>query len=64
MAFEATLRAPHGGIWVVPLIGDPVGFIVAILAGTIATCLCVIALKTAWKSKAAEAADDQHLVTI
>ncbi|MDN3242715.1 PTS fructose transporter subunit IIC [Glycomyces tritici] len=64
MAFGATLQAPHGGIWVIPLIGDPLGFIVALLAGTAATCLCAIALKTAWKSKAAEAADDQSLVTI
>ena len=61
MAFGATLRAPHGGIWVLPLIGNPVGFIVAILAGTAATCLCVIAFKTVWRSQASA---DQDLVTI
>ncbi|MQM24292.1 PTS fructose transporter subunit IIBC [Glycomyces sp. NEAU-7082] len=64
MAFGASLRAPHGGIWVIPLIGDPGGFIVALLAGTVATGLCAVALKTAWKSKAAQAVDDSALVTI
>ncbi|MCC3763130.1 fructose-specific PTS transporter subunit EIIC [Glycomyces sp. TRM65418] len=64
MAFGSTLRAPHGGVWVLPLIGNPGGFIIAILAGTAATCLCAVALKTAWRSKAAETADDQALVAI
>jgi PTS system fructose-specific IIC component len=64
MAFEATLRAPHGGIWVIALIGNPFGFIVALLAGTAATCLCVIALKSAWRSKAAEVADEAAMPVI
>ncbi|RRR98590.1 PTS fructose transporter subunit IIBC [Glycomyces terrestris] len=64
MAFGSTLRAPHGGVWVLPLIGNPGGFVVALLAGAAATCLCAVVLKTAWKSKAAAAADDQALVTI
>ncbi|MEU5153629.1 fructose-specific PTS transporter subunit EIIC [Glycomyces sp. NPDC021274] len=64
MAVDASLRAPHGGIWVIGLIGNPLGFIVALLAGTAATCLCVIALKTAWRSAAATAADEAAMPVI
>jgi PTS system fructose-specific IIC component len=64
MAVDASLRAPHGGIWVLPLIGNPWGFIVALLAGTAATCLCAIALKTAWRSKAATVADEAAMPVI
>ncbi|GAA2151179.1 MULTISPECIES: PTS fructose transporter subunit IIC [Glycomyces] len=64
MAFGASLRAPHGGIWVIGLIGNPGGFIVALLAGTAATCLCAIALKTAWRSEAASAADEAAMPVI
>jgi len=63
MAVEATLRAPHGGIWVIGLIGNPGGFIVALLAGTAATCLCAVALKSAFRSKAVAEADE-HLFAI
>ncbi|WP_261994029.1 PTS fructose transporter subunit IIC, partial [Streptomyces sp. t39] len=37
MAFEATLRAPHGGIFVVPLIGSPWLYLLAVAAGTVVT---------------------------
>jgi PTS system fructose-specific IIC component len=50
MAFGDTLRAPHGGIWVLPLIGKPVLFILAILVGTAVTAASVIALKGARKT--------------
>ena len=33
--FDCTLRAPHGGIFVVPVIGHPFGFIAAIAIGSI-----------------------------
>ncbi|MFH8221606.1 fructose-specific PTS transporter subunit EIIC [Streptomyces sp. NPDC018057] len=46
MAFGATLRAPHGGIFVVPLIGDPFLYLIAVAAGVCATTALVIALKT------------------
>ncbi|MCW0212251.1 MAG: fructose-specific PTS transporter subunit EIIC [Pseudonocardia sp.] len=46
MAFGSTLRAPHGGIFVVPLIGNPFGYLVAILAGTVVSAALVIALKS------------------
>ncbi len=45
MAFDATLRAPHGGIFVVPLIGNPFLYLVAIAAGVCVTTALVIVLK-------------------
>ncbi|MFI6207027.1 fructose-specific PTS transporter subunit EIIC [Streptomyces sp. NPDC051041] len=45
MAFGATLRAPHGGIFVVPLIGNPLLYLVAIAAGVCVTTALVVALK-------------------
>lgn len=45
MAFGATLRAPHGGIFVLPLIGSPLLFLVALVAGTVVAAGSVIALK-------------------
>ena len=38
MAFDCTLRAPHGGIFVVPTIGNPAMYIVAILVGAAVGC--------------------------
>ncbi|MEP7331930.1 MAG: fructose-specific PTS transporter subunit EIIC [Terracoccus sp.] len=46
MAFGATLRAPHGGIWVLPLIGNFLLFIVALVIGVAVMCGIVIALKS------------------
>ncbi|WP_217991206.1 hypothetical protein [Mobilicoccus massiliensis] len=46
MAFGSTLRAPHGGIWVVPLIGNPLMFLLAVLVGTVVMALVVVALKS------------------
>ncbi|MEU3511053.1 fructose-specific PTS transporter subunit EIIC [Streptomyces longwoodensis] len=45
MTFGATLRAPHGGIFVVPLIGNPLLYLVAIAAGVCATTALVVLLK-------------------
>jgi fructose PTS system EIIBC or EIIC component len=47
MGFGNTSRAPHGGIWVVGLIGKPILYILAILIGTVITAVSVIVLKTA-----------------
>jgi PTS system fructose-specific IIC component len=46
MAFGATLRAPHGGIFVVPLIGSPLLYLVAIAAGVCVTTVLVVVLKS------------------
>ena len=48
MAFKATLRAPHGGIFVLPIpnaVGNLGGYIVAIAAGTMITALLLGILK-------------------
>ena len=45
MAFECTLRAPHGGIFVVPTIGNPVMYLVAIAIGAVVGCLIMSVLK-------------------
>lgn len=34
MAFGCGLRAPHGGIWVIAVISNPVGFIAALIIGS------------------------------
>ena len=39
MAFDCTLRAPHGGIFVVPTIGNPAMYIVSILVGAVIGCV-------------------------
>ena len=46
MSFGATLRAPHGGIFVVPLMGNPLGFLIAVVVGTIVAMVLAVALKT------------------
>ncbi|PTL59668.1 PTS fructose transporter subunit IIBC [Paraconexibacter algicola] len=46
MAFDATSRAPHGGIWVVGLIGNPLLYVVALAAGIAVSTGAVIALKS------------------
>ncbi|WP_333775653.1 PTS fructose transporter subunit IIABC [Streptomyces sp. IBSBF 3136] len=45
MTFGATLRAPHGGIFVVPLIGNPFFYLIAIAAGVCVTTALVVVLK-------------------
>jgi PTS system fructose-specific IIC component len=45
MVFGNTLRAPHGGVFVVPLIGSPLLYLVAIAAGTAVTTTLVVLLK-------------------
>ena len=46
MAVGSTLVAPHGGIWVLPLIGNPLGFLLAVVVGTLLTAFVVVVLKT------------------
>ncbi|AGK75282.1 PTS system, fructose subfamily, IIC subunit [Streptomyces microflavus DSM 40593] len=53
MAFECTLRAPHGGIFVVPLIGEPFLYLLAIAAGTLVATALVVLLKGARRTVAA-----------
>ena len=46
MMFGATLRAPHGGIWVLPLIGNFLLFLLALVIGVIVMTAIVVALKS------------------
>ncbi|MDO5410235.1 MAG: fructose-specific PTS transporter subunit EIIC [Lachnospiraceae bacterium] len=45
MLFGCTLRAPHGGIFVLPTIGNPFAYAAAILIGSVAGCLILAVLK-------------------
>jgi PTS system fructose-specific IIC component len=58
MAFDATSRAPHGGVWVIGLIGKPLLYILAILIGTAVSAACVVALKTATRRTPADPAQN------
>ncbi|MGC5584615.1 PTS fructose transporter subunit IIABC [Ornithinimicrobium sp. W1679] len=53
MAFGSTLRAPHGGIWVLPLIGNFLGFLVALAAGVAVTATLIVLLKSRDRSREA-----------
>jgi fructose PTS system EIIBC or EIIC component len=46
MLFGATLRAPHGGIWVLPLIGNFLLFVLALVIGVLVMATIVVALKS------------------
>ena len=50
MAFGCTLRAPHGGIFVVPTIGNPFLYLAAILIGSILGCIVLAILKKPLKN--------------
>jgi len=50
MAFGCSLRAPHGGIFVVPLIGNPFLYLIAIAAGVCVSTAAVVVLKGMRKS--------------
>ena len=58
MAMDVTLRAPHGGIFVLFAVGNILGFLIALAAGVVVAAAAVIALKSMNK----EAAED--LVTV
>ena len=45
MYFECTLRAPHGGIFVVPTIGNPLLYLASIAIGSIVACIILAIVK-------------------
>jgi PTS system fructose-specific IIC component len=53
MAFGCELLAPHGGIFVIPLVRHWPGYIVAIVAGSLVTALLVGLLKSLKRAGAA-----------
>ena len=51
MAFDVTLKAPHGGIFVFFAIGHLLWFLVALAVGTVAAAVAVVAAKQFFKPK-------------
>lgn len=50
MAFNCTLMAPHGGIFVIPVVGHPILYLAAILIGSIVAALIMgVWKKNAWE---------------
>ena len=45
MAFGCTLRAPHGGLFVLPTIGNPVMYLAAVVIGSVVGCVILGILK-------------------
>ncbi|OOM10496.1 PTS fructose transporter subunit IIABC [Clostridium saccharobutylicum] len=45
MLFNCTLMAPHGGIFVVPVIGNPFGYIAAVVIGAVVGMIIMAILK-------------------
>ena len=45
MAFNCTLMAPHGGIFVFPVVGNPIMYVIALVAGTIVGAILLGILK-------------------
>lgn len=50
MFFGCTLRAPHGGIFVLPLIGNPFGYLISLIAGAVVGCIVLAFLKKPLKT--------------
>jgi PTS system fructose-specific IIC component len=62
MAFGSGLLAPHGGIWVTPLIGKPLLFLVALVAGTVLSGLAIVFAKGIGRNPQEEALEKAESV--
>jgi PTS system fructose-specific IIC component len=51
MSLDVTLRAPHGGIFVLFAVGNVIGFLIALVAGVVVAAGLVILLKSLTESK-------------
>lgn len=60
MAFDVTLPAPHGGIFVIGLVSNILAYLLAIAAGTVVTAVIVIALKSLNRTADADASTTQE----
>ena len=45
MAFQCTLMAPHGGIFVFPVVGNPLMYLLALVVGTVVSAILLGVLK-------------------
>ena len=61
MAFGNEVRAPHGGIWVIPLVSNPFLYLLAIAIGTVVTATLVIVLMSLDKKKTEEIAHSEDV---
>ncbi|GAB3082660.1 PTS fructose transporter subunit IIABC [Nocardioides zeae] len=57
-ALDVTVRAPHGGIFVLFAVGNVLGFLISLAAGTIVGALAVLVAKTFFGPSAAPAVED------
>ena len=57
MAFGVGQLAPHGGIWVLPLIGHPIFFVIALAAGMVVSAALILFTKQLGKKPAADAVE-------
>ncbi|MGP9724134.1 PTS fructose transporter subunit IIABC [Corynebacterium sp. AOP40-9SA-29] len=71
MAFEVGSRAPHGGIWVMPLMDNWWGFLIAVIAGTVVSAIAVVVVKQVTgtsapggNKKASESSDAEQPATV
>ena len=64
MAWGVTSKAPHGGIFVFFAIENVLGFIVAILIGTVISALAVIALKRYARKSPTAQSDEQNTTAL
>lgn len=55
--FGATNHAPWGGLIVLPIVGNPIGYIIAVICGAITTAVAVAFLKKVWKRKEEDSKD-------
>ena len=55
-AFGCALPAPHGGMFVLPVIGNPVGYLLALVIGSMLTALIL----GMWKRSREEFSDSSH----
>jgi PTS system fructose-specific IIC component len=62
MGFGNELRAPHGGIFVLPLVSSPILYLLAIIIGTVITAGLVIVLMSLDKAKTEEIAHHEDVI--
>jgi PTS system fructose-specific IIC component len=58
MAVGSGQLAPHGGIWILPLIGNPFMFVVAVAVGMVVSALAILAAKNIGRNPNEEALEE------
>ncbi len=51
MYFNCTLMAPHGGLFVIGVVGNPIGYFIALLIGSLVGMLVLVLLKRPLKQQ-------------